>query len=46
MYCPNDECPDFVAHGVRVEYREGLVTRPRCGSQPSARVARPMTGLA
>ena len=32
MYCPNDECPDFVAYGVRGEYREGIATCPRCGA--------------
>jgi hypothetical protein len=30
VYCPNDDCPDFVAYGVRGEYREGLVSCPRC----------------
>ena len=41
MYCPNDRCPDFVAYGVRGEYRDDLAVCPRChaklltGSPPS-----------
>lgn len=30
MYCPNDDCPDFVAYGVRGEYRDGVTTCPKC----------------
>jgi len=33
MYCPNDECPEFVAYHVRGEYREEIATCPRCGAQ-------------
>lgn len=32
MYCPNDECPDYVACGIRGEYRDGLTTCPRCNA--------------
>ncbi len=32
MYCPNDECPDFVAYGVRGEYREGVMACARCST--------------
>ena len=30
MYCPNDRCPDFVAFGVRGEYRDEHAICPRC----------------
>ncbi len=33
MYCPNDECPDFVSVGERGEYQEGIATCPRCGAR-------------
>ena len=33
MYCPSDECPDFLAHRIRGDYREGLVRCPRCGTR-------------
>jgi hypothetical protein len=32
MYCPNDECPDFVKTGLRSEYREDILTCPYCGT--------------
>lgn len=32
MYCPNDQCPDFLTYGLRGEYREGITTCPRCGT--------------
>jgi hypothetical protein len=43
MYCPNDDCSDFVANGIRGEYREGLTNCPRCNAallpgSPPARV--------
>jgi hypothetical protein len=30
VYCPNDDCPDFVAFSVRGEYHKRLVSCPRC----------------
>ena len=30
MYCPNDECPDYVSTGLRPEYRDGITTCPLC----------------
>lgn len=32
MYCPNDECPDFVRYGLRGEYLEPATTCPKCGT--------------
>jgi hypothetical protein len=32
MFCPNDECPDFVNSGLRSEYRDDVMTCPFCGS--------------
>lgn len=31
MFCPNPDCPDLEASGVRGEYREGITLCPRCG---------------
>ena len=31
MYCPNFECPDFVATGSHGEYVAGVTTCPVCG---------------
>ena len=47
MYCPNDDCPDFVSLAERGEYREGLVTCPRCGARlaPGGPPASPETEL-
>ncbi len=33
MYCPSDDCPDFVRFGERGEYQEGVATCPRCGAR-------------
>ncbi len=33
MYCPNDECPDFLEDGIRGEYREDVETCPKCGAR-------------
>ena len=47
MYCPNDQCPDFIESGHRGEYREGLATCPKCqsnlapGSAPQPRTPVP-----
>ena len=32
MFCPNDECPDFVNTGLRSEYRDDVMACPYCGS--------------
>ena len=32
MFCPNDECPDFVNTGLRSEYRDDVAACPYCGS--------------
>ena len=32
MFCPNDECPDFVNSGRRSEYRDDVMTCPYCGA--------------
>mgnify|MGYP001817246042 FL=1 len=32
MFCPNDECPDFVNTGLRSEYRDDVMVCPYCGS--------------
>jgi hypothetical protein len=32
MYCPNDECPDLIATGLRSEYRDDVKLCPFCGS--------------
>ena len=31
MYCPNTQCPDFVATGNHGEYVAGIPTCPACG---------------
>lgn len=33
MYCPNDDCPDFLKYGLRGEYRDSLTSCPKCGAQ-------------
>ena len=30
MFCPNDECPDFLNTGLRSEYRADITTCPYC----------------
>ncbi len=30
MFCPNDECPDFIETGLRAEYREDITRCPYC----------------
>jgi hypothetical protein len=30
MFCPNDECPDFLNTGLRSEYRVDITTCPYC----------------
>jgi hypothetical protein len=30
MYCPNDECPDFLDTGLRAEYRDDIERCPYC----------------
>jgi len=32
MYCPNDECPDFLDTGLRSEYRDDINDCPYCGT--------------
>jgi len=32
MFCPNDECPDFVNTGLRSEYRDDVMVCPYCGA--------------
>jgi len=32
MYCPNDECPDHLATGLRAEYRDEVEHCPYCGT--------------
>lgn len=32
MFCPNDECPDFVNTGLRSEYRDDVMVCPYCGT--------------
>jgi hypothetical protein len=32
MFCPNPDCPDLEASGVRGEYREGITHCPTCGT--------------
>jgi len=32
MFCPNDQCPDFVNTGLRSEYRLDVTVCPYCGS--------------
>ncbi len=32
MFCPNNECPDFVNSGLRSEYRDDVTACPYCGS--------------
>jgi hypothetical protein len=39
MFCPNPECPDLEASGVRGEYREGITQCPSCGEPLVERVA-------
>ena len=58
MHCPNDECPDFVAFGVRGEYREGLLRHlskrkallrpggPPTAPEPSVAEGRPLVAIA
>ncbi len=33
MYCPNDECPDFVRYSLRGEYLEPALICPKCGTK-------------
>ena len=30
MFCPSDECPDYVNSGLRAEYRDDLAVCPYC----------------
>ena len=30
MFCPNDECPDYLNSGLRAEYRDDIETCPYC----------------
>jgi len=57
VYCPNDECPDFITFGVRGEYREGLTTCPKCkgllrrggpptAAEPTVAEGRPLVAIA
>lgn len=32
MFCPNDDCPDFVNTGLRSEFRRDISVCPFCGS--------------
>jgi hypothetical protein len=32
MFCPNDECPDFINNGLRSEYRDDIMVCPFCGT--------------
>ncbi|HSL19664.1 MAG TPA: hypothetical protein VLB51_17295 [Methylomirabilota bacterium] len=32
MFCPNNDCPDFVASGLRAEYRDDISVCPYCGT--------------
>jgi hypothetical protein len=32
MYCPNDDCPDLAASGLRAEYRDDIGVCPYCGT--------------
>ncbi len=32
MFCPNPDCPDLLESGEPGEYREGILTCPRCGA--------------
>lgn len=32
MFCPNPQCPDLVESGEPGEYREGILTCPKCGA--------------
>ena len=32
MFCPDPECPDRLESGEPGEYREGIVTCPKCGA--------------
>ncbi len=32
MFCPNDDCPDFVGTGLRAEYRDDVSVCPFCGA--------------
>jgi hypothetical protein len=30
MFCPNDECPDYVNNSLRAEYRDDIAVCPYC----------------
>jgi len=32
MFCPNDDCPDYLATGLRAEYRDEVLVCPFCGT--------------
>ena len=32
MFCPNDECPDFLTTGLRSEYRQDVTICPICAT--------------
>jgi len=32
MFCPNDECPDFLNTGLRSEYRQDITICPFCAT--------------
>jgi hypothetical protein len=31
VFCPNDDCPDFLSTGLRAEYRDDVSVCPFCG---------------
>lgn len=43
MFCPNDECPDFIDTGLRSEYREDIIRCPYCNT-PLEAAAPPPAG--
>ena len=36
MFCPNDECPDFLNTGLRSEYRQDIFRCPYCDDRSRA----------
>lgn len=32
MFCPNDDCPDYLSTGLRAEYRDDVTVCPFCGA--------------
>ena len=39
MFCPNEDCPDYIATGRHAEYVDGVTSCPVCGEYLVARLS-------